>query len=345
MASSPRSGPLSILRVLPTCCIAVTFGSSVPVARAEEPVGLRTVNEAAFAPPTPGLSAVVLKAAILLDRAGFSSGAIDGLAGETFGKAVAAFQARQDLAQTAGLDEPTWNALIGSSPEPVLQEYQITAADTRGPFIGSLPERLEDQARLKRLSYTGPREMLAERFHMAESLLAALNPNAAFDQPGTRIVVAQTARKRAAKVARIEVDKDERSLRAYDEAGAMVGFYPVSIGSDEKVSPTGTFTIRRVARGPVFEYNPRYAFKEVASARHFSVAAGPNNPVGTVWIDFQLRSYGIHGTPDPESVGKAASHGCVRMTNWDVEALAAMVSKGTIISFLDKLMPTTASMP
>jgi lipoprotein-anchoring transpeptidase ErfK/SrfK len=366
MRRTPRSACFTAIQIIPACLAAVlALGASASAASGEERIGLEKVNGAAFAPLPPGISAVALKAAILLDRAGFSVGAIDGTAGEMFRKALAAFQAREELTPSGELDRPTWDALTASSDEPVLKEYDITPADTRGPFLGTLPERLEDQARLKQLSYATPREMLAERFHMAESLLATLNHEATFDQPGTRILVAQVGRKRqpararvrgpggsgavrgrtAPKVARIEVDKAERSLRAFDDAGTLVAFYPVSIGSDEKLSPSGTFAIRRIARGPVFEYNPRYAFKEVATPRRFSIAAGPNSPVGTVWIDFRLHSYGIHGTPEPEAVGKAASHGCVRMTNWDVEDLASLVAKGTVVSFIDPRMPATASVP
>src|SRR3712207_8258259 len=111
--------------------------------------------------------------------------------------------------------------------------------------------------------------------------------------------------------------------------GKLVAFYPASIGSEEKPAPSGSRKVERVAQNPTYTYNPKYQFKGVKSDKPFTIKAGPNNPVGAVWIDLSIESYGIHGTPEPEKVGKTYSHGCVRLTNWDVRQLAAMVEKGT----------------
>jgi lipoprotein-anchoring transpeptidase ErfK/SrfK len=66
-----------------------------------------------------------------------------------------------------------------------------------------------------------------------------------------------------------------------------------------------------------------------------TIKPGPNNPVGLVWIDLTAPSYGIHGTPEPDKVGKTESHGCIRFTNWDALDLAGMVQKGTVVKFVD----------
>ena len=124
-------------------------------------------------------------------------------------------------------------------------------------------------------------------------------------------------------------------VRAFGENDTLVATYPASIGSEEKPAPSGTLTVKGVARNPVYTYHPDYAFKGVKAKEKFSIKPGPNNPVGSVWIDLSQDSFGIHGTPEPAKVGKSASHGCVRLTNWDVEDLAGMVKKGVQVAFLD----------
>ena len=116
----------------------------------------------------------------------------------------------------------------------------------------------------------------------------------------------------------------------------MVAFYPASIGSAEKPAPSGEFAVRRVTKNPDYHCDPKFAFKGVKTNRKLTVAAGPNNPVGAVWIDLSKPSYGIHGTPDPEKIGKTQSHGCIRLTNWDALDLAGMVHKGTVVKFVDE---------
>jgi lipoprotein-anchoring transpeptidase ErfK/SrfK len=129
------------------------------------------------------------------------------------------------------------------------------------------------------------------------------------------------------------VDKTERSVRAFDEAGTLVAFYPATIGSGDNRSPSGNLTVVGVANEPDYLYDPsRLTFGK--GGEKVSVPAGPNNPVGTVWIDLSRDTYGIHGTPDPSKIGKTASHGCVRLTNWDAEQLAAAVKPGVAVRFV-----------
>jgi lipoprotein-anchoring transpeptidase ErfK/SrfK len=136
-------------------------------------------------------------------------------------------------------------------------------------------------------------------------------------------------------VKRVVVEKSENRVQAFDEAGKLVGVYPASIGSEEKPAPSGTLKVRRVALDPNYTYNPDYAFKGVKAKEKFTIHPGPNNPVGLVWIDLSEKSYGIHGTPEPEKIGKTESHGCVRLTNWDALTLAAHVAKGAEVVFKD----------
>lgn len=281
--------------------------------------------------------AVNMKAEVLLDRAHFSPGVIDGHRGENFSNALRAYQDQNGLKASGQLDTPTWEKLTQDS-EPVAIEYTITDDDLKGPFTDDIPKKMEKQADLKRLDYQSPAEMLAERFHMDEDLLKRLNRGKKLDEAGTAITVANVNVKQAAlneKLAKIEVDKKHKILRALGSDGTLLAVYPASIGSTEKPAPSGTLKVVRVAKNPNYKYNPDYKFRGVKAKHEFTIAPGPNNPVGLVWIALNEKGYGIHGTPEPEKVGKSYSHGCVRLTNWDALALAAMVKKGTPVEFID----------
>jgi lipoprotein-anchoring transpeptidase ErfK/SrfK len=207
----------------------------------------------------------------------------------------------------------------------------------KGPFAERIPEKFEEMAGLDRLAYTGPEELLTEKFHMDQDLLEALNPGKSFDKAGTTVLVANVRGEakdgQPQKIATIEVDKRQRVVQALAEDGSLVAVYPASIGSEEKPAPDGTHEVRAVARNPTYTYNPDYDFKGVKAKEKFEIKAGPNNPVGSVWIDLSVETFGIHGTPEPEKVGKSYSHGCVRLANWDAEELARMVRKGTKVVF------------
>lgn len=280
----------------------------------------------------------LIKAQVLLDRARFSPGVIDGLKGENLQNAIRLFEKANEFKPDGALDEETWKKLAETSADPVLTEYTIADQDVKGPFV-EIPDKMEEQAKLDRLAYTSPEELLAEKFHMDADLLKALNPGKSFDKAGTSIVVANVDTKAGSgepkKVAKIEIVKSEKVLRAMAEDGSLIAAYPASIGSEEKPAPSGSHTVRTVAKNPTYTYNPDYAFKGVKAKEAFKIEPGPNNPVGIVWIDLSIESFGIHGTPEPEKVGKAYSHGCVRLTNWDAQELSQMVEKGTPVAFID----------
>lgn len=305
---------------------------------ASPPISVQAVNSAAFAPPPTDAnvqSATLLRAQVLLDRAGFSPGVVDARYGENVRQALAAFQEISRLPANGQLDAQTWKALQGVGGPAVLGRYVITAQDVAGPFIAGVPDQLRDQANLRALSYTSAAELIAERFHMDEQLLRALNPGQTFTGAGAEIIVANPARPAIAAVDRIEVDARERAVKAFDAAGRLVAFYPATIGSSDNPSPRGAMKINGVGRNPTYTYDPAkldYARGEIK--RKLVVPAGPNNPVGLVWIDLSKPTYGIHGTPNPDVVGKTQSHGCVRLTNWDVMALAAGVKPGVKVKFV-----------
>jgi lipoprotein-anchoring transpeptidase ErfK/SrfK len=208
-------------------------------------------------------------------------------------------------------------------------------------------------AELPKLAYHSPRQLLAEKFHMSEGLLATMNPNADFSQPGTAITVANvmpmpndpklaarsgegsgSSTQRKPTADKVVVDKPHHAVLVYDADNRLLAFYPASIGSTEKPAPSGRFIIRSVDYDPTYTYNPAYAFKGQHAQRKVTIRPGPNNPVGLVWIGLSAKGYGIHGTPDPHEIGKTQSHGCVRLTNWDALSLAKLVSKGTPVDFV-----------
>ena len=296
---------------------------------------------------------LVAKAEALLDRARFSPGEIDGQDGDNFRKAVRAFQQAHGLPATGKLDAGTWSSLVSKEPTPPLKTYTIVEADVAGPFTKAIPTQLEAMSRLPGLSYSSPSVELAEKFHMAQSLLSALNPNAGFRKAGETIVVADVPEMKlrpgsrsveaipptndtSPTAATIVVDKPAGSVRAYDPDGHLLAFYPATMGSAEKPAPSGQFAVKGVGWNPEYQYDPKFAWKGVKARRGLTVRPGPNNPVGLVWIDLNKPTYGIHGTSHPEEVGKTGSHGCVRLTNWDALDLAKRVRKGTPVAFLDQ---------
>ena len=307
---------------------------SVPVAAAK--LDAEAIEQADWREqPKGGLSASLIKAQVLLDRARFSPGEIDGKLGENVEKAIAAFTSAQGLEATARLTEEAWQKLTATSNEPILTEYTISEDDVRGPFAEKIPAKMEAMQHLTALSYRSPREKLAEKFHTSEELLSTLNPEQKFDRSGERILAPNVKTKNLPqRAARIEIDKSAQTLKAFDRAGELLAFYPVTVGSAERPAPNGQRKVTSVSENPTYRYNPDYAFPSVRTREPFTIKPGPNNPVGLVWIALSEKGYGIHGTPEPSKISKSESHGCVRLTNWDALQLASAVGKGTQVDFI-----------
>src|SRR5215831_872633 len=251
--------------------------------------------------------------------------------------AILAFQRSRGLAVSGKLDQATWNKLCESASAPILMAYTITNDDVRGPFERKIPRDFEGMARLHWLGYRSATQLLAEKFHTTGELIKQLNPGKILDHAGTAIIVPNVAADRPdGQVSRVEIDKPAKVVRALGRNGELVAFYPASIGSSEKPAPSGTYGIRRIVKNPTYHYDPKFQFKGVRTDRKLTIAPGPNNPVGLIWIDLTKASYGIHGTPRPEEIGKTQSHGCIRLTNWDALDLAGRVRKGMPVALLDE---------
>jgi lipoprotein-anchoring transpeptidase ErfK/SrfK len=285
--------------------------------------------------------ALLVKVQVLLDRAHNSPGAIDGRTGRNLDHALGIYAHQHSL-------EPGLNAAVIASLQKVgggeiTQAYTITAKDEAGPFIGRLPSDFYAQSKLGRMGYTTPEQELAQRFHMSQQLLEAMNPSADFSKAGTQLTVLRPHTGGLhGQVAKIEVDKRIDEVMAYDADGRLVASFPSTIGSADHPAPSGDYTVVQVRPDPVYVYDPRVLTWGPRRHGRFRIEPGPNNPTGVIWIGLSKPTYGIHGSPNPELIGKTSSHGCVRLTNWDAWDLGNAVKPGAAVDFVGQGPQRTA---
>ncbi len=263
---------------------------------------------------------------------------------------------------------PDLSGIDLASVNPVFIQYTVTDADTKN--IGPVP-RGESAAvaaaksKLPALPYRDVGQEIAEKFHVDQKFLEELNPgkNGAalkagdqikvpnvepFDleavkdlKPGSELVAdaanempdeADTASPAgdAAGSVRIKVDVKTNMLGVF-EGDKIVAAYPVTVGSGQIPTPVGEWKVRGVAKFPTFRYDEKMLKHGERGKDFYILKPGPNNPVGVIWIALNKRGIGIHGTDEPDDIGKAASHGCIRLANWDIVRLAGRVKAGVLV--------------
>jgi len=322
-ANSSQPAPMDISANVPA-----PSATANPVGQAIDAAALPTAAKLRANAP------VLIKVEVLLDRAHFSPGAIDGRDGSNLHRAITAYRLAHALPAGQTLDPALFQALAAADTAPIMQDYVITADDEKGPFIGALPATMAAQAKLDHLGYSSPVQELAERFHMSQALLRSLNPKADFTAAGTTILVTRPGADPLPTIARVEVDKAANEVRAYAADGQLAAAFPATVGSTERPAPSGVWAVKSVTPNPDYTYDPKRLTFGNKAGGVLTIKPGPNNPVGSTWIALTVETYGIHGAPDPTEIGKNASHGCVRLTNWDAATLGKAVAKGVPVSFV-----------
>jgi lipoprotein-anchoring transpeptidase ErfK/SrfK len=287
-------------------------------------------GEAADSSAYPRAPSEWVEAQVALARRGFSGGPIDGIRGPQSVSALKAFQQREGLEPSGELDPATRERL--TLAQPAIAEVSLSESDFAS--LSVVPATWLEKSRQPALGFATALELAAERFHAGPAFLRRLNPGLNWDEltPERKFLAPAVTRvERTAPAARVAIRLAERVLEVLDRDARVIAHFPVSIARKVEKRPLGEMRVTVVVPDPDYTFDPA-VFPESAEARELGrklmIPPGPNNPVGVAWIGLDLPGYGIHGTPDPEKVGRTESHGCFRLANWDARTLLALAWVG-----------------
>ena len=260
---------------------------------------------------------------IALARRGFSPGSIDGVRGAQTRLALQAYQRAAQLPASGELDAATSASL--KIQMPVYRQRRLSQQDFMQ--IGPKPNSWRARGTLPRMHYNSILEMVAEQALSDPDFIAALNPQLDWQQlrAGSHIRIPDLAPYRIEQpAAYIQIQLSSRTLRVFDTAHQLLFHCPVSIARRVEKRPRGELRVKVLVEEPNYTFNPAIlsASAQREGIRHkFIIQPGPNNPVGSAWIGLNRPSYGIHGTPEPEQVGRSESSGCFRLANWNAHTV------------------------
>lgn len=275
---------------------------------------------------------------IFLDNSNFGPGKIDGQMGEFFRKALLHYKRAHGMPETGAVD----SSLFEQVPQ-TFTTYTIREEDSK--LVGDLPSDHAEQAKLKWQPYTSFLEFVAERYHSAEAYVRKLNPGRNLDdlKPGDVVTVPNVLPFEVDKITegkmppnpafakrRVVIDTKERFLEIFD-GQQLVAEFPITPGSTSLPAPVGTWKIVGVAIWPWFRYDEGMLNYGVRTENYYNLPPGPNNLVGVLWAGLNRAGIGIHGTNNPETIGRAASHGCIRLANWDAARVKDLISEGNVV--------------
>ncbi len=337
-------------RMLAIVAAGVTVAGAVAATQPAKPAAKPT--EAA----QPGIDRDILHVQVILDHLGFSPGILDGKPGISLTAALKGFQESRNLPITGEIDDATLHVLHQYRAWRPTKTLTLSQAALAGPYVNPIPHNEDEQAKLPGLYYRTPMEKLAEMFHTTPQVLVALNAPGTRLAPGTKVVFPNalpSSRDYDSKLkpewrqtlttlnvdaneprgAKIVVDKSDGVLRVLDASGKLVAQFQVTTGSEHDPLPLGDHKVTVIDYNPKFHYNPALFWDAKSSDTKAMLPPGPNGPVGVVWMDLNIPHYGIHGTPEPQFIGRTESHGCVRLTNWNAARLTLMVKAGVPVTF------------
>ncbi len=319
--STPPSGSSSRQKAVTSAPVPVSAG------RASRALAVIIPTPSGIAPGTNAAGFLarapqnVFETQLALARQGISPGSLDGVFGSKTRLAVMAFQQKENLPITGEADALTKSRLLLATPP--FTNYTITGDDLAR--LRPLGKTWLEKSRQDRLEYETILELLSEKSESHPNLIQRLNPAIAWTNlvAGTTALIPNVERPPVhEKAAFARIHLESRLLQVFDEGANLVGHFPCSIASFAEKRPAGELRVVVIVSNPNYTFDPDN-FPESPEARQLNrkliLPAGPNNPVGSVWIGLDKPGYGIHGTPRPEQVGRAESHGCFRLANWNVE--------------------------